>query len=61
MKLNSETKVGMSHFCKIEVKYIGFPYSFIGQKKWPIQAAEVNLGSFHKEKLVSWKKWLGFP
>lgn len=30
--LNSETKVDMSHFDKTEIKYIGFPNSFIEQK-----------------------------
>lgn len=32
IKMNPEAEVYMPHFDKIELKYIGFPYSFIDQK-----------------------------
>lgn len=33
MKMSSETKVGMSHFDKVELKHFDFPYYFNGKKK----------------------------
>lgn len=31
--MSSETKVGMSHFDKVELKHFDFPYYFNGKKK----------------------------
>lgn len=49
MKMSSETKVGMSHFDKVELKHFDFPYYFNGKKKWAtMQEASVYLDSFLK-------------
>lgn len=58
MKLNSETKVGMSHFHKTELKYIGFPYSFIGQKNEQFKRVKSIWAVFIKNILFSEKNYL---
>lgn len=70
MKLNSETKVDMSHFCKTEVKYTGFPYSFIGQKNDQFKQLKSTWAVFIKKSLFpekndsdshnSYHKFVGF-
>lgn len=58
MKLNSKTKVGMSHFDKTELKYIGFPYSFIGKKSEQFERVKSIWAAFIKNILFSEKNHL---